>query len=226
MPKCSEELGVVCVSRNQWLCGQWGRQNDEFHKAQICKSSHSVIYICPYCNLCPFMTLENSEMVIFICKLLSHPQCCWLGYHQFLHYWCPRPHSVALCCRLIFSLCYLDFLPGVPWSSGVVSFLNLLFWCSVRAIAVKVFKERLVRGIFLDSHILVIYICFPLISCLGRSLDCFTMSLGWCCPIRPCPWSGLYCQLLFGHGQHMGTGIHIWNSRFLICDVPLSFLQC
>jgi len=137
-------------------------------------------------------------MVIFICKLLSRPPCCWPGYHQFLHCWCPRPHSLALCCHLIFSLCYLDFLLGVPWSGGVVSFLNLLFWCLVGAIVVKVFKECLARGIFLDSHILVIYICFPLISCLSCWLNCFTMSLGWCCPVRPCPWSGLHCQLLFG----------------------------
>jgi len=203
-----------------------GRQNDEFHKAQIHNPSHSVIYVCPYCNLCPFMTSEDSEMVIFICELLSCPLCCWPEYHQFLHCWCPRPHSLALHCHLIFSLCYLDFLLSVPWSGGVVSFLNLLFWCSVGAIAVKVFKEHLARGIFLDSYILVIYICFPLISCLGHLLDCFTTSLGWCRPVRPCPWSGLHCQLPFGHGQCMGTGIHIWNSRFLICDVPLSFLQC
>ena len=114
------------------------------------------IYVCSYCNLCLFTTLEDSEIVIFICELLSRPPCCWLGYHQFFCCWCPRPHSLALHCRLNFSLCYLDFLPGVPWSGGVVSFLGLPFWCSVGAIAVKVFKERLVRGIFLDSHILVI----------------------------------------------------------------------
>jgi len=38
-----------------------GRQNDEFHKAQICNPSYSVIYVCPYCNLCLFMTSEDSK---------------------------------------------------------------------------------------------------------------------------------------------------------------------
>jgi len=124
--------GGMCLQKPMaaWLAG---RQNDKFHKAQICNPSHSVIYVCLYCNLCPFTTLENSEMVIFICKLLSHSPCCWPGYHQFLRCWCPRPHSLALHCCLIFSLCYLDFLLGVPWSSGVVSFLDLPFWCLVGA---------------------------------------------------------------------------------------------
>jgi len=53
MPKCSEEPGVVCVSRNQWLRG-WRRDkimNSAKLKSTICPTVlymfvHTVIYAC------------------------------------------------------------------------------------------------------------------------------------------------------------------------------------